>query len=325
MAKQKLLSGIQATGKPHIGNYFGAMKQFVDMQDDHDALFMIADLHSLTTVKDPSVLRENILNVAIDYLAIGIDPNKAKIFRQSDVRSHTELTWVFNCLTSMPYLMRAHSFKDAEAKSKEVNIGLFDYPMLMAADILLYDPDIVPVGADQKQHLEFTRDTAEKFNNTYGETFKLPEDKILKSVGTIPGNDGRKMSKSYGNHLPLFASDEEIEKFTMSIVTDSKAPEDKKETEGDTLFRLHELFSSEDVLSEVRNGYENGGIGYGDAKKMLVESIKAFVAPLREKRAEIAKDKNHVLDVLDEGGKAADEIAEEKMRDVREKIGLNIS
>ena len=203
MAQQKLLSGIQATGAPHIGNYFGAMKQFVDMQDEYESMIMIADLHALTTVKNPEVLRENILEVAIDYLAVGIDPDKAYIFRQSDVSEHTELTWIFNCITPMPFLMRAHAFKDAESKSTEVNVGLFDYPMLMASDILLYDPDVVPVGHDQKQHVEFTRDTAKKFNSIYGETFKLPKEKILESVGTIPGIDGRKMSKSYGNHIPL--------------------------------------------------------------------------------------------------------------------------
>lgn len=321
---KKLLSGIQATGKPHIGNYFGAMKQFVEMQNNYDALYMIADLHSLTTVKDPKILRENILEVAIDYLAIGVDPNKAHIFRQSDVPEHTELTWIFNCIISMPYLMRAHAFKDAESKSAEVNVGLFDYPMLMASDILLYDIDVVPVGNDQKQHIEFTRDTAEKFNKIYGETFKLPKEKILESVGTIPGIDGRKMSKSYGNHIPLFASDKEIEKLVMSIVTDSKKPEEEKSTEGDVLFALHKLFTPDVKLEEIRRGYKQGGLGYGDSKKILIESMKTFIAPLREKRDKIAKDKNYILGVLDKGAKVAGARAEEKMKIVREKVGLNI-
>jgi len=322
MNKKRILSGVQATGKIHIGNYFGAIKQFVDLGKDNDAYYMIADLHSITTVQDKETLKENILDVALDYLALGIDPEKSVIFRQSEVPAHTELTWIFNCITTMPYLMRAHAFKDADAKSKEVNIGLFDYPMLMASDILLYSPDLVPVGEDQKQHIEFARDTAEKFNRIYGETFKLPDDHILPHVGTILGIDGRKMSKSYGNHIPLFAERSEIEKLVMSIVTDSKTPEETKSTEGDTLFALHSLVSDKETLEKVRIGYENGGLGYGETKKMLVESMDAFIAPLREKRKELAKDRNYVLGVLKNGANKARAIAMPKMQEVKEKIGL---
>ncbi len=321
---KKILSGVQATGKLHIGNYFGAMKQFVDLGKEHNAFYMIADLHSLTTVQDREVLRENIFDVALDYLAIGIDPNRSVIFRQSDVPAHTELTWIFNCLTTMPYLMRAHAFKDADAKAKEVNVGLFDYPILMSADILLYSPDIVPVGEDQKQHIEYARDIAEKFNRIYGETFKLPKEYILEDVGTIPGTDGRKMSKSYGNHIPLFSERSDIEKLVMGIVTDSKTPDEKKDTEGDTLFRLHSLVSNDETLSKVREGYTEGGLGYGETKKMLVESMDSFIAPLREKRHMLSKDREHVLSILEEGAEVAQKEAEEIMARVREVVGLTL-
>src|SRR3990167_5561422 len=202
MAKKILLSGIQPSGKPHIGNYFGMMKQFVDMQKEHDIYAIIVDYHALNTVKDPKMMKENIIDVLIDFLAIGLDPEKVTIFKQSDISEHTELAWIFDTITTMPYLKRAHAFKDAEAKNKEICAGTFNYPMLMAADILLYSPDIVPVGQDQKQHVEIARDTAEKFNRIFGETFKLPKELIVEGVGVVPGTDGRKMSKSYGNTIP---------------------------------------------------------------------------------------------------------------------------
>ncbi len=320
--EKRLLSGIQATGAAHIGNYFGAMKQFVDLQDSHESFFMIADLHSLTTVKDKDKLQEYIFNVALDYLAIGIDPEKSVIFRQSDIPQHTELTWVFNCITTMPYLMRAHAFKDAEAKSKEVNIGLFDYPMLMSADILLYDPHVVPVGDDQKQHIEFARDTAEKFNHLYGDTFMLPEAHILKRVGTIPGIDGRKMSKSYNNHIPLFAEGKELEKLVMSIVTDSKTPEEKKNPDEDIVFQLHKLFTPAEKLAEIEKGYREGGLGYGDSKKMLVESINEYMEPMRKRRKEYEQNPARVFEILEKGSKIAGDVAKAKMIDVKRKVGL---
>src|SRR3989344_3374825 len=216
-----LLSGVKPTGRPHIGNYFGAMKQFVDLQNDYECFFMIADYHALNFVQNGKEMKGLILDLALDYLAIGIDPVKSTIFQQSAISEHTELSWIFEAITTVPYLERAHAFKDAESRGKEVSVGTFNYPMLMAADILLYDPDVVPVGQDQKQHIEITRDTAEKFNRIFGETFKLPDALILAQVAIVPGMDGRKMSKSYGNTIPLFATDEEIEKAVMSIVTDS--------------------------------------------------------------------------------------------------------
>ncbi|MCR4330812.1 MAG: tryptophan--tRNA ligase, partial [Patescibacteria group bacterium] len=208
--KKVLLSGVKPTGRLHVGNYFGALKQFVDLQDAYQTRVFIANYHALTTVRDVEKLHNDTLDIALDYLAIGLDPQKTIIFRQSDVPEVTELAWVFNCITTVAYLSRAHAFKDAEAKSKEVNVGTFDYPLLMAADILIQDADVVPTGADQKQHIEIARDTAKKFNSIFGDTFKVPEPLILEGVKTVPGTDGRKMSKSYGNTIPLFGTDEEI-------------------------------------------------------------------------------------------------------------------
>ena len=322
--KKILLSGIKPTGRPHIGNYFGAMKQFVDLQGDHRSYFMIADYHALTGTHNKEELKQNILDIVIDYLAIGLDPKNAIIFKQSDVPEHTELTWVFNCLTTVPYLMRAHAYKDAEAKNKEVNVGVFDYPILMATDILLYDSDVVPVGNDQKQHVEIARDTAQKFNNAFGETFKLPKEMILPDVGVVPGTDGQKMSKSYNNTIPLFASDEEIKKTVMSIPTDSKGVDEPKDAEQDTVFKLHKLFASEAELTEIRNRYEKGGIGYKESKEILIKNISNFIKPLRDKRKMIAADMDQVLDVLKDGGKRARVVASKKMESVREKIGVTL-
>ena len=324
MAKKILLSGIQPSGRPHIGNYFGAMKQFVEAQAIHDCFFMIVDYHALNTIQDPKVMRQNIIDLAADYLAIGLDPNTSVIFKQSDVSEHTELAWIFETLTTMPFLERAHAYKDAEAKNKEISVGLFNYPMLMAADILLYATDLVPVGQDQKQHVEITRDTAEKFNRTYGETFKLPEAKILPNVAIVPGIDGRKMSKSYGNTIPLFAEDAEIEKLVMSIVTDSSAGIPKNVYEIHKLFRSHgrdEGFSSESELDAL---YKQHGGKYKALKEALIEDIKTFLRPLREKRKAIAKDTQAVLAVLREGGEKACAVAAKKMEQVREKIGVRL-
>lgn len=315
MSKKILLSGVKPTGRPHIGNYFGALRQFVELQDKYESYIFIADLHALTTLQNKGELEENTAGVLLDYMAIGLDPKKVTIFKQSDVPQVTELAWIFNCLTTMPYLMRAHAYKDAEAKSKEVNVGLFDYPMLMAADILIQDADIVPVGKDQKQHVEIARDTAQKFNNTYGEAFKLPEPMILENTMTVPGTDGQKMSKSYGNTIPLFASDEEIEKAVMSIVTDSGSdvPEN--------VYAIHSLVRSKDELGSIYN--ENKG-QYKRLKEILIEDLKAFIGPMRDKRQALEEDKSAVLEVLKAGGKVAREHAEEKMQKVRELVGLKL-
>ena len=321
--KKTLISGVKPTGRPHVGNYFGAMKQFVDLQNDYKSYIFIADLHALTTARDAKQLRADTLDLAIDYLAIGLDPNKVVFFKQSDVAEHTELAWIFNCLTTMPFLARAHAFKDAEAKSKEVNVGLFDYPILMAADILLYNSDVVPVGQDQKQHVEIARDTAEKFNFTYGETFKLPEPLILDSVKTIPGLDGQKMSKSYRNTIPLFADDKEIKRLVMTIKTDSKDVNEPKNPEECNVFSLHKLFS-EEQLPELKKRYVEGKIGYKESKEILAENMIKYLTSMREKREAIARDPEQVLQILKNGANKAREQAKLKMAEVREKVGINL-
>lgn len=323
MTKEKkiLISGVKPTGRPHIGNYFGAMKRFVQLQDDYRAMIFIADYHALTTERDAKKLREGSLDIAIDYLAIGLDPKKTLIFKQSDVPEVTELAWIFNCLTTMPYLSRAHAYKDALANNREVNVGVFDYPLLMAADILIQDADVVPVGQDQKQHVEFARDTAEKFNLAYGETFKLPEPLIDKNVATIAGTDGRKMSKSYGNTISLFASDEEIEKQVMGIVTDSKGSGEPKDPEKDSVFAMHKLFSAPE-LPQIESRYRKGDIGYKESKEILIKNMRNFIGPLREKRAAIAKDKESVLEMLKHGGQTAKHSAFLKMAQIKRATGL---
>lgn len=319
--QRTLLSGVKPTGAVHIGNYFGAMRQFVDRQDDFRQFIFLANYHALTSVSDGAKLKELTLELAMDYLAIGIDPTKTTLFLQSDVPEVTELAWIFNTITTVPYLSRAHAFKDAEAKNKEVNVGLFDYPILMAADILMYGADVVPVGLDQKQHIEIARDTAQKFNNAFGETFKLPEPIILEEVKTIPGTDGRKMSKSYGNTIPLFGTDEEIRKAVMIIPTDSKSVEEPKDPSECKVFAIHELFPGDD-LEALRARYLAGGIGYKESKDLLVVKIIAFIAPMRARREEIAKDPEAVLKILREGGEVARAVAQKTMQDVRTKTGL---
>lgn len=317
--KKRVLSGVQPSGKLHIGNYFGALRQFVDLQKDHECIYMVVDLHSLTSVQDASSLRKYVKDVVIDFLAIGIDPSKSIIFKQSAVPAHANLAWIFETITTMPYLMRAHAFKDAEAKNKEINVGLFNYPILMAADILLYDPALVPVGQDQKQHVEIARDTAEKFNFIYKkEVFSLPEPMILKDVAVIPGIDGQKMSKSKNNTIPLFGTDKEIEKAVMSIVTDSQGKDDEKNPDDLVLYQIHKLFNSS---AELRAQYTKG-LGYGDAKKMLVKDIIDFVTPMRERRKKFEDDPKLVEEILLHGAIKANEIAMNKLQRVYEAVGL---
>jgi tryptophanyl-tRNA synthetase len=315
MSEKIFLSGVQPSGKPHLGNYFGAMKQFVDLQNEHDGYIFIADYHAMHSLRSPKEMSENIKGVLLDYLAIGLDPKKVTIFKQSDISEHTELAWIFDTITTMPFLMRAHAFKDAEAKNKEIDVGTFNYPVLMAADILLYGPDMVPVGADQKQHVEIARDIAEKFNNTYGKTFKLPEPMIMKEVAAVPGVDGRKMSKSYKNHIPLFAEHEEIKKCVMSIVTDSSGGIPKN------VYAIHKLVRSEDELKVI---YKEKEGKYKELKELLVEDLEKFIAPLREKRKEFEKNIPEALAMLKTGGEKAKKIASKKMEEIREKIGVNI-
>lgn len=314
---------MKPTGTAHIGNYFGAMRQFVDHQSDYRQFIFVANYHALTSVSDGELLRKLTLDLVMDYLAIGVDPKKTTIFLQSDVPEVTELAWIFNTITTVPYLQRAHAYKDAEAKNKEVNVGLFDYPILMAADILMYNADVVPVGLDQKQHIEIARDTAQKFNRIFGETFKVPEPMITEEVKTVPGTDGRKMSKSYGNVIGLFASDEEIKKAVMSIPTDSKGVDEPKDPATCKVFAFHELLQA-DNLEEVRKRYLEGGIGYKEAKEILIDNLRAFIAPLRSRREEIARDPEMVLQILREGGEVARAQAQKMMQEVREKVGLTL-
>jgi tryptophanyl-tRNA synthetase len=315
-SKKVLLSGVKSTGRPHIANYFGAMKQYVDLQNEYDSRIFIADLHSLTTVQNKEELSQNTLDLAMDYLAIGLDPEKVTIYKQSDLPEVTELAWIFNCITTVPYLMRAHAFKDAEAKSKEVNVGLFDYPILMAADILIHNSDIVPVGKDQKQHIEITRDTAEKFNRIFNtDIFKLPEPLIISSVETIPGTDGQKMSKSNNNHIPLFSTDEEIKKLVMSIVTDSNGGVPVN------VYNIHKLFRDEEYLNKLYKEHEGK---YKALKEALIEDIIAFISPLRARREEIAKDPELVRQMLKNNAKKLKMEVGEMMDKVRVVIGLEI-
>lgn len=315
MSKKILLSGIQPSGKPHIGNYFGAMKQFVDLQDEYESYVFIADYHALHSLRDPKQMSENIKSVILDYLAIGLDPEKTTLYKQSDISEHTELCWIFDTLITMPYLMRAHAFKDAEAKNKEVSVGTFNYPVLQSADILMYEPDIVPVGQDQKQHIEIARDIAEKFNNAYGETFKLPNAKLVEGVATVPGTDGQKMSKSYGNTIPLFAEYEEIKKCVMGIVTDSSG--DRPEN----VYAIHKLIRSEIDLNKIYT--ENAG-KYKILKELLIEDLEKFIAPMREKRKVWESKLPEALAILKAGGEKMKIKAEAKMQEVREKLGVNV-
>jgi len=316
MSKKTLLSGVKPTGAQHIGNYFGAMRQFVELQHQFQSYIMVADYHALNFIQDPKEMRSLTHELVIDYLGIGLDPESAVLFKQSDVLEHTELAWIFDTITTMPYLMRAHAFKDAEAKSKDISVGTFNYPMLMAADILLYDVDVVPVGQDQKQHIEFARDTAQKFNSTFGETFKLPEAHILEDVAVVPGTDGQKMSKSYKNTIPLFASREDIQKAVMGIVTNSAGGRPEN------VYQIHRLFKSEAELDTLYTEHEGS---YKTLKEALADDIDTFVAPLRERRAAFAADPERVRRIITDGGEKARMAAGAKMKDVRERIGVSLA
>jgi tryptophanyl-tRNA synthetase len=316
--KPRLLSGIKPTGRLHIGNYFGALKQFVDLQDDYESFVFVANLHAVTALPTAENMLKDTENIILDYLGAGLDPKKVVLFKQSDVPAHASLAWIFNCLVTVPYLQRAHAYKDAEAKGSEVNAGTFTYPVLMASDILIYDPEVVPVGKDQKQHIEYARDIAGKFNNQYGELFKLPKEMILESTAIVPGTDGQKMSKSYGNTIPLFGTDEEIKKEVMKIPTDSRGKDEEKNPDDLILYQIHKLFNGSE---ELKKQYSKG-LGYGDAKKMLAEDIITFVTPMRERRAKYENDPKLVREILLEGALKANEIAMTKLQQVYEMVGL---
>ncbi len=322
---KRILSGIQSSGTPHIGNYLGAMKNHIEMQDQYEAFIFIADLHALTTVRDANKMREMTREIAIDYLALGLNPEKTVFFRQSDIPEHSELAWIFSTITPMGLLERAHAYKDAIAKGmKDSTAGLFTYPILMAADILLYNPDLVPVGRDQKQHVEIARDIAEKFNSTYGQAFKLPEPHIPDDVAYIIGTDGEhKMSKSYGNVINFFASEAELKKQVMGIKTDSTPMEEPKDPEKCAVFKLYSHFADKTERDDLATKYREGGFGYGEAKKILLQKLLDWFGPYREKRIELMKDLGYVEDVLKEGAKKAKKETQKVMADVKKLTGLN--
>jgi len=312
--KQRLLTGLQSSGSLHIGNYFGALKPFVDMYEQYDSYLMVADYHALTSLRDPVQMHANIINVVKDYLAVGVDPAKCVLFRQSDNQDHMELAWVFNCMVTMPFLMQGHAYKDKVAKGIEPNAGLATYPMLQAADITLYNIDVVPVGEDQRQHLEYAREAVGKFNRAYGEDLlKAPAEKIIDTVGIVPGTDGQKMSKSKGNTIPLFGTTAEIEKAVMGIVTDSTG--DRPEH----VYAIHRLIKSEAELAPI---YETHNGRYGDLKKILARDLEAFIAPMRARRDNITDQQ--VIEVLADGVARAKVTSNQTITSVRSAIGLNL-
>jgi tryptophanyl-tRNA synthetase len=318
----RVLSGIQPSGKLHIGNYFGAMRQHLQLQAENEAFYFIADYHALTSGPEPAELSQNILEVAMDYLALGLNPEKTIFWRQSHVPEITELAWILSCVTPMGLLQRCTSYKDKVAQGLSPNHGLFAYPVLQAADILAFHSNLVPVGADQKQHIEVTRDIAEYFNNTYGEILTLPKHYILESGAVVPGINGRKMSKSYDNTIEIFEPEQSVKKKVMSIVTDSKPVDAPKDPDNCNVFGLLKLVASEDELAEWRNRYRSGGTGYGEAKKRLIELIVEYFEPYRAKRQELENNLDYVREVLRKGADRARPVAHKTFEEVRKAVGL---
>lgn len=318
----RILSGIQPSGKLHIGNFFGAMRQHLSLQADHDGFYFIADYHAMTSNPAPEDLAVRTLEVAKDYLALGLDPKKTVFWRQSDVPEVTELAWILSCVTPLGLLQRCTSYKDKVAQGLTPNHGLFAYPVLQAADILMYDSNLVPVGADQKQHIEVTRDIAVKFNLQFGETFVVPEEQILKSVAVVPGLDGRKMSKSYKNTIEIFESESSIKKKVMRMMTDSTPVEEPKDPEACNIFALLRLAAEREELAEWEAKYRKGGVGYGTVKKRVVELLCAYFRPYRERREAMEKDRDYVEDVLCDGARRARAVAKTTMGRVRDAVGL---
>lgn len=317
-----LLSGIKPTGKIHIGNYFGAIQQVLELQDLYKCFVLIADYHALTTIRDRAELNRNTMDLATAFLATGLDPQKTIIFKQSDVPEVTELAWIFSCLMPTPFLQRAHAYKDASAKNKEINVGVFSYPILMAADILIFNSDVVPVGQDQKQHIEITTEIAKRFNNIYGEEFKIPQPYILEEK-IILGTDGKKMSKSYNNTINLFSTNDEIKEKIMSVKTDSKGTNEVKNPHECNVFALHRMFSKRS-LDDLEKRYLSGTIGYKESKEILIENIIQFIKPLREKKESLEKNQAFVMEVLAHGAEEARKKAQYKMKIIKDKIGVSI-
>ena len=294
---RRILSGVQPSGRLHLGNYFGAIKQHIALQDEGQCFYFIANYHALTTIQDPQALRQNSLDIALDYLALGLDPEKSVFFRQSDVPEVTELAWILATVTNMGLLERAVSYKEKVERGIEASVGLFTYPVLMAADILIYRSHVVPVGKDQIQHIEMTQDIAGKFNRAFGEVFPIPAYRLDKE-SKVPGIDGQKMSKSYGNTIDIFAEGKPLKKTVMSIVTDSTPLEAPKDPEKCNVFALYSLFATAEEKAALAVRYRAGGMGYGEAKKLLLEKIEAYFSPARERRQKLAQDSDYVEDVL---------------------------
>ena len=321
----RVLSGIQPSGKLHLGNYLGAIKQHIELQNEDEALYFIANYHSLTTVQDADRLRDLPRDVALDYLALGLDPNKACLFRQSDIPEVTELAWILATVTGKGLLERAHSYKDKVAKGISSSMGLLCYPLLMAADILIYRSDVVPVGKDQKQHIEMTQDIAGYFNNTYKcDVLKRPESR-LNEAQVVPGIDGQKMSKSYGNTIDLFDAPMPTRKRIMSVKTDSTPVDAPKNPDDCNCFALLRLMADEGEVQDWADRYRNGGMGYGEVKGRVAELFEDIFGPARERREKLAADPDTVEDILTSGAKAARKIAQEVMHDVRDACGLSRS
>jgi len=318
----RVLSGIQPSGRLHIGNYFGAMRQHLQLQAEHDCFYFIADLHSLTSNPAPADVARHTLDVAMDYIALGLDIEKTTFWRQSDVPEVTELTWLLSCVTPMGLLQRCTSYKDKVAQGLSPNHGLFAYPVLQAADILIYKSDLVPVGADQKQHIEVTRDIAIRFNNAYGKIFTVPEGYIIESVAVVLGTDGRKMSKSYDNTIGIFEAEESIRKKIMRIVTDSTPVEEPKDPAKCNVFALLKLVASPDELAEWENRYRNGGMGYSEVKKHLAELMIEYFKPFRQKRAELEDNLGYVKEILAKGAERAKAEAAKTLAEARKAVGL---
>jgi tryptophanyl-tRNA synthetase len=318
----RVLSGVQPTGKLHIGNYFGAIRQYVHLQEEHEGFYFMADYHALTTVREGAVLRQQTLDIATDFLALGIDPAKALVFKQSDVPEVCELTWILSCLTPMGLLQRCHAFKDKVASGMPADHGLFAYPILMAADILIYKSHLVPVGQDQKQHLEVTQDIAQRFNHYYGDILVVPEPYILEHAAVVPGLDGRKMSKSYDNTIGIFDPDNVVKKKIMGIVTDSTAVEDPKDPENNTIYQLYKLFATPEQAAEMAASFRAGGVGYGEYKKQLLAAFLEYFGAMRAKRAELERDPSVVHDVLADCGRKARAVARETLDEVRAAAGF---
>ncbi|MDE0569305.1 MAG: tryptophan--tRNA ligase [Verrucomicrobiales bacterium] len=318
----RILSGIQPSGRLHVGNFFGMMQPSIRLQEEGEAFYFIADYHSLTTVQDPDALKENVSNVAVDFLACGLDPNKAIFFKQSDVPEVTELSWLLSTVTPMGFLNRCHSYKDKTERGLEATHGLFAYPVLMAADILIYDSNVVPIGDDQKQHLEVTRDIATKFNNLYGDVFVIPEPKIREDKARVPGLDGQKMSKSYGNILELFGEEKATRKKIMSITTDSTPVEDPKDPSNSIIVDLFSLVASDQQLEEMKDDFLKGGVGYGDFKKRLFEAFWEYFEPMRARRKELCEDPQYIENILKEGAARAREAASATLKRARHSCGI---